>query len=56
MKGDYDQAFADLTEAIRLEPEDALAYESRAFVYRKLGEEAKAEADEKRAAELKGDK
>jgi Tfp pilus assembly protein PilF len=45
-------ALADLTKAIALNPRVALAYRSRAAVYKQLGEHEKAVADEKTAASL----
>src|ERR1700704_2042189 len=52
-KGDHDKAIADLTEAIRLEPNNGLAHSCRATAYRALGDEVKAASDENRAQELK---
>jgi tetratricopeptide (TPR) repeat protein len=49
-----DQALADYTEAIRLDPDDPGGYENRAKAYRALGDDGRAEADEKRARELGG--
>jgi tetratricopeptide (TPR) repeat protein len=45
-KADHQQAIADFTEAIRLEPTAWDAYSGRALVYRRLGEQARAAADE----------
>ena len=36
-EGDYDQAIADYTKAIRLDPEHAVAYNNRGFAYRNRG-------------------
>jgi tetratricopeptide (TPR) repeat protein len=49
---EYTKAVADLSEAIKLLPKDADAYEKRASAYRALGEEARAQRDEKQAKEL----
>ena len=45
VKGDQDQAIADFTEAIRLDPKDAAAYNNRAISYAKKGDHDKAIAD-----------
>ena len=45
MKGDYDQAIADYTEAIRLNPEYAEAYCNRGVAYWEKGNDDKAIAD-----------
>jgi len=47
-----DKAIADYTEAIRLDPNLALAYNSRGIAYQKIGEEAKAAADFVKAKQL----
>ncbi len=52
MKGDYDKAIADCTNAIQLEPEGAMLYAARACVYRAKGEYAKADEDSARAKKL----
>jgi tetratricopeptide (TPR) repeat protein len=52
-KGDYQSAVGDFNEFIKLEPSVAHAFESRAEALRKLGKVKEAEADEKKAAELK---
>ena len=52
-KGDYDQAIKDYSEAIKLKPGDADAWESRGDAYKELGNEAKAKADFLKAEELK---
>ena len=44
-KGDYDTAVADFTEAIRLDPKDALSYFCRGKCYENKGEYDKAIAD-----------
>ena len=51
-KGEYDQAIADCTEAIRLHPQNPSFYLSRAKAYRALGDDAKATKDEEKAREL----
>ena len=43
--GDYDEAIADCTEAIRLDPKCAEAYYRRGVVYDWKGESDKANAD-----------
>ena len=48
-KGEHDQSIADLTEAIRLNPERAFAYCERGFAYGAKGEHEKATADFDRA-------
>jgi Flp pilus assembly protein TadD len=52
-RGDHDNAIADFTEAIRLEPKNILAHSCRANAYRALGDEVKAASDENKAQELK---
>ena len=44
-KGDYDRAIADYTEAIRLDPKHAKAYNNRALAYDAKGDFDKAIAD-----------
>jgi TonB family protein len=51
----YDKAVADLSEVIRFKPDDKDAYFERAEVYRKLGKNDLAEADDKKYRELSGD-
>ncbi len=51
-KGEYDQAIADCTEAIRLEPTFAQAYYDRGVSYARKGEFAKAAKDQGKAREL----
>jgi Tfp pilus assembly protein PilF len=43
-----------LTEAIRINPKDAVAYQSRARIYRKMYQPGKAEADLAQAKKLGG--
>jgi Tfp pilus assembly protein PilF len=50
--GDYDKTIADCTEAIRLDPKNAMAYEARAGAYEKEGDKAKAEEDFAQAKKL----
>lgn len=52
--GDFAGAVRDASEEIRLSPELILPYEIRAKAYRKLGKTELAQADEKKANELKG--
>ena len=49
-----DEAIADYTEAIRLNPEYAAAYYNRGVVYEKQGKQAEADADYAKAEELLG--
>ena len=50
--GHPDEAIADYSSAVRLDPELELAYGNRAWLYDKLGKEEKAFADYRKAAEL----
>jgi tetratricopeptide (TPR) repeat protein len=50
-KADHEQAVADFTEAIRLNPKAWDSYQGRALVQRALGEHARAAADEARVRE-----
>jgi tetratricopeptide (TPR) repeat protein len=43
--GEYDQAISDYTEAIRFDPDNALAYRNRSLAYRRKKNESKAERD-----------
>ncbi len=45
VKGDFDKAIADFSEAIRLDPKDADAYFNRGRAYEKKGETERARAD-----------
>jgi tetratricopeptide (TPR) repeat protein len=47
--GQYTRAISDLNEAIRLNPNDALAYDERGDVEQKMGDTADADADHARA-------
>jgi tetratricopeptide (TPR) repeat protein len=49
----YDKAIADYTEAVRLKPDYAGAYDNRAFAYEKLGQIEKAKEDRAKAEQLK---
>ena len=51
-KGDYDQAIADCTKAIRFDAKYAWAYYVRGCAYREKGKAAEAEADFAQAKEL----
>ena len=51
-KRDYDRAIADYSEAIRLNPRDALPYRNRALAYEKKGNTARAKADREIADQL----
>jgi Tfp pilus assembly protein PilF len=48
----FDKAIADLTEAIRLDPDRADAYASRAKAFRASGNEPRAAGDESKARAL----
>jgi len=50
--GDFDKAIADFNEAIRLDPNNAQAYQNRGVAYEKKGEKAKAEEDFAQAKKL----
>ena len=52
-KGEYDLAIVDFTEAIRLKPDDAKAYNDCAVSYDKIGDKLRAEADRQKANELR---
>ena len=41
-RGEYDNAIADYTEALRRNPNDALAYYNRGMAYKEKGEQAEA--------------
>jgi TonB family protein len=51
-KDDFENALKDYTEAIRLQPNYENHYTMRAEVYRKLGKQSEAEADELKAREF----
>ena len=53
MKGNYDRAIADLTRAIELTPDYALAYELRGKAYQKKGDLDRAKPDLAKAKQLK---
>jgi tetratricopeptide (TPR) repeat protein len=50
--GQYQKAIADFTEAIRLNPKYANAYQNRAAAYRALGQTAQADEDLAKAVAL----
>ncbi len=50
---DFDPAFADFAEAIRLAPTFELSYRMRAFVYERLGKTQEAAADAKTLGQLR---
>jgi tetratricopeptide (TPR) repeat protein len=41
----FDKAIADHTTAVRLDPQNAAAFQNRALAYRAMGDEKKAKAD-----------
>ena len=49
----WDAAIDCFSMAIRLEPDDAIAYHNRGVAYEKLGDKAKADADFAKADELR---
>ncbi len=51
-KGKYDDAIADYTKAIALDPEDAAAYTNRGEVYEEKGDKEQAIADFRKALEI----
>jgi Flp pilus assembly protein TadD len=51
-QNDLDKGIADLSELIRLRPDDAHAYLDRGTLYFKKGDKVKADADRDRAKEL----
>ena len=53
-KGEYEQAVAEYTQAIRLDPNAPNPRVGRALAYRSLGDEDNARADERAAKELGG--
>jgi tetratricopeptide (TPR) repeat protein len=52
-RGNLGAALADINEYIVRRPDDARGYRTRANLFAKMGEKAKAEADERRSAGLK---
>jgi tetratricopeptide (TPR) repeat protein len=48
----WDEAISDLSKAIELKPDDAIAYESRGWAYEEKGELAKAIENYREAARL----
>ena len=55
MAGDLEQAIADFSRAIELEPENATAYRGRGVAYNESGDPDQALADFERAIELQPD-
>jgi Tfp pilus assembly protein PilF len=51
-KGENDQALADFTEALRLDPQYVLGYKNRAVAYGRLGDKDQAAADRNKIREL----
>jgi Flp pilus assembly protein TadD len=54
--GEFEHAVRDFTEAIRLGPDNAKAYEARAQAFQALGDGPSAELDRKQAAALRQDR
>ncbi|QWG12048.1 tetratricopeptide repeat protein [Bradyrhizobium sediminis] len=54
VKGDFDRALADLSEAIRLDPKFTAAYNDRGIVFQEKRDYARAISDTTRAMELRG--
>jgi Flp pilus assembly protein TadD len=52
MKGEFDKAIADYTEAIRLEPQSVRAFDGRGWCYKQKGDNGKAVADFAQAKKL----
>ena len=52
IRGEFDKAIDDFTEALRLNPEDADNYNNRGIANEDNGEQAKADADFAKAREL----
>ncbi len=50
--GKYEEAIADATRALELDPNSAFAYQTRAEAYRMLGKYEEAIADATRALEV----
>ena len=48
----YQRAIEDYDQAIRLDPNNALAYNNRGVAYRSLGKYAEADADKAKACSL----
>jgi hypothetical protein len=55
-RGDYERALVSYNAAIRIDPRDADAYQGRANVYRLSGNSARASADDRQAAMLRGER
>ena len=51
-QGDYENAIEEYDEAIRLDPQLALAYHVRGLAYQRLGKSTEAELDIAKAKEL----
>ena len=53
--GNYDKAIADFTDAIRLDPYDAVAYSNRGITYARKKDYARARADWEKVLQIKSD-
>jgi Flp pilus assembly protein TadD len=53
VRGDFDKAIADFSEAIRLDPKEANAYVGRGNAWAAKGDKDKADADYRQAKRLK---
>ena len=51
-QGQGDRGIADYDEAIRLNPNSAIAFDNRGYAYRMLGQQARADADFAKARQL----
>lgn len=54
-KGDYENALADFNQAVRLKPDNYIWYKDRAKLYRRIGKNDEAVADESKSESLKAE-